>query len=87
MMEYLEQLENIEGIRCAFIERVEGIEVSTDRHTVVKSLEPVHQQAVQNVGGQWDGFWRAEQVHGNDIAIVDADLMKKYMLDLTRYQR
>ena len=72
---YLELLNQIEGIHVAFVSRVPGVEVSTDREATVKALEPAHQKVVKDLGYDWTKLWRAEQVHGNGIAkISDRDI-------------
>lgn len=73
MEEFLEPIEKITGVRARFIGRVAGVEVDTDRLATVARLEPNHRKAVSEMGFSWDVCWRAEQVHGADIAIVKAD--------------
>jgi len=70
--EYLEVLRDISCVRCAFVERVGGVSVSTDRAATVLALEPMHQQVVRELGGHWNTLWRAEQTHGDGIAVIDA---------------
>jgi len=54
-----------------FISRVPDYPVSYDKEEVLSTLEPVHRKAVESVGYQWEELWRAEQVHGAEISLVD----------------
>lgn len=63
---------SIDGYKCAFVERVAGVEVDTDRDATLARLEPFHKQTVDNLGFKREGFQRAEQVHGAEVAVVGA---------------
>ncbi|MFC5051026.1 laccase domain-containing protein [Rubritalea spongiae] len=69
--EFLKPL-SMEGYKCGFVGRVEGVEVDTDRDATIARLEPFHREAVGNLGFEWSNFWRAEQVHGAEVAVVDS---------------
>ena len=73
MEEFLAKLVEIEGVRAKFIGRVDGVEVDTDRLATVARLEPNHRLAVESMGFSWDVCWRAEQVHGAEVAVVSGD--------------
>lgn len=53
-----------------FLERVDGVSVCGDRLATVARLEPFHREAVGEMGYSWDSCWRAEQVHGAEVAVV-----------------
>jgi hypothetical protein len=56
----------------AFIPRIPGIDVSHDKAEALKRLEATHREIRKALGaGDWP-LLTAEQVHGNEIAIVDA---------------
>ncbi len=72
MEAFLESLQ-ADGTVCArFIGRVAGVEVDTDRAATVARLLPYHRAAVEEMGFRWENCWRAEQVHGAEIAVVSA---------------
>jgi polyphenol oxidase len=64
-------LNAIEIGRHAFIQRVPGINVSHDKAEVLEGLDAAHREIRDATGfGDWPLF-TAEQVHGNNIALVD----------------
>jgi len=73
MEDFLEPINSIHGVRARFVGRIEGVEVDTDRFATVTRLEPHHRAIVTDMGFSWDVCWRAEQVHGAEIAIVKGD--------------
>lgn len=52
-----------------FIERVPGVDVDGERDEVLERLRPHHEERVREVFGVGD-WWRAEQVHGGEVAVV-----------------
>jgi polyphenol oxidase len=58
----------------AFIRRIPGIELSTDKATVLANLDELHRCARRELGLDRHAFATARQVHGNQIAVVDAPL-------------
>ena len=66
---FLEPL-SIDGIRSAFIGRIAGVEVNTDRDATIARLLPFHQREIEKLGFTMQSTWRAEQVHGDEIAVV-----------------
>ncbi len=82
MRDFLEPINSIRGVKARFIGRVEGVEVDTDRLATVARLEPHHRTVVSDMGFSWDVCWRAEQIHGSEIAIVKGeDLPEAYTID------
>jgi len=59
----------IPGIRAAWVERVAGVEISGGRDDALRQLRPHHELAVAGFApaARW---WRAEQVHGSEIAVI-----------------
>lgn len=58
--------------RHAFTQRIPGIDVSTDKAEVLKTLESAHREIRSAIGvGDWPLF-TAQQVHGNKIAVVES---------------
>jgi len=65
---FLDPLRALPWLRVDFIERVEGLEMEVDRDEAMRRLRGHHSTAVEAMGfslGQW---WRAEQVHGVEVA-------------------
>ena len=58
-------LAGVHGLDHGFTVRIPGIDVATDRDTAVSRLDPVWQSMTPRP------LWRAEQVHGSEIAEVD----------------
>ena len=57
--------------RHVFIQRIPGIDVSHDKAEVLKRLDVAHQEIRNATGfGDWPLF-TAEQIHGNEIAVVE----------------
>ncbi|HEU5246349.1 MAG TPA: polyphenol oxidase family protein [Candidatus Udaeobacter sp.] len=72
--EQFSALSTIEICRHAFAQRIPGIDVSHDKAEVLKRLNAAHGEIRRAVGmGDWPLF-TAQQIHGNKIAVVDADM-------------
>lgn len=55
----------------AFVRRIPGIDVRQDKAEALKRLDATHRQIRNSLGaGDWP-LLTAEQVHGNDIAVVE----------------
>jgi copper oxidase (laccase) domain-containing protein len=67
---YLDGLLGQPDWRAAFVGRVPGVEVTRDKWETLRALEPAHAGAVRGVGFGWENLWRAEQVHGAELAVV-----------------
>lgn len=65
-------LGHLRGVRAAFIPRIEGIDVSTDRETALQRLAPAHRDALCAAGLDPGSLATAEQVHGGTAAVVGA---------------
>lgn len=67
---YLDRLNAIPENFARFITRVPGVEVTTDREAVISALTPTHEQVLQDGGIPPKMLRRAQQVHGNKVALV-----------------
>ena len=67
---FLAPLREIPGVRAGWIERVAGLAITGNRDEAMRQLRPGHEAAVREFGGPGAGWWRAEQVHGNAVAVV-----------------
>lgn len=67
---YLDRLNAIPQTFARFITRVPGIEVSTDRQAVISALTPTHEAVLREAGSEPRLLRRAQQVHGNKVALV-----------------
>lgn len=68
---FLESLRAFPLIRADFVERVPGLTTSSDKAEILTKLRPHHEQAALELGFQKTHL--AEQIHGDDIAIVTPD--------------
>lgn len=62
-------LDQVPGVRAAWIGRIPEVPVITDREEALRRLRPIHEQrvAADFHTGRW---WRAAQIHGDGIALV-----------------
>ncbi len=67
---FLAPLNAIPGIRAGWVERVPELTITGDRGEAMRQLKPVHEAVVAGFSGNNANWWRAEQVHGNDVAVV-----------------
>ncbi len=67
---FLAPLHAIPGVRAGWIERVADLVITGDRDQAMRQLRPIHAAAVAEFAGQTASWWRAEQVHGNVVAVV-----------------
>jgi len=67
---FLDPINRLPGIQAGWCSRVAGVDVDCDRDEVMRRLRGHHESWIAGWGGEGDVFWRAEQVHGNDVAIV-----------------
>jgi copper oxidase (laccase) domain-containing protein len=68
---FLSPLLDIPGIHAAWVERIPGIQVDADREEVMCRLLPTHQKAVLHLAaGAPHEWWRAEQIHSAEVALV-----------------
>lgn len=58
-------------IRAGFIERIPGVETSTNKTKTLARLAPHHNRAADRLG--FKQTYLAEQVHGSDLAIITSD--------------
>ena len=64
-------LSAIKICRHVFIQRIPGIDVSHDKAEVLERLDTAHREIRNATGfGNWPLF-TAEQIHGNEIAVID----------------
>ncbi len=67
---YLDRLNAAPGNFARFITRVPGVETSTDRAAVIAALTPEHERVLTEAGIEPKMLRRAQQVHGNKVALV-----------------
>ena len=67
---YLDRLNEVPQNFARFITRIPGIEVSADRQAVIDALTPAHEQVMREGGVDVKMLRRAQQVHGNKVALV-----------------
>jgi copper oxidase (laccase) domain-containing protein len=67
---FLDPIHAIPGIRAAWVERVPGLKITGDRDEAMRQLRSFHEAEVHAFAGDRADWWRAEQVHGNAVAVV-----------------
>jgi hypothetical protein len=67
-------LNAIPGVRAGWVERVPELTITGDRDQAMQQLRPIHQAAVLKFAGPTARWWRAEQVHGNTVAIIPGSM-------------
>lgn len=67
-------LEGIAGVCAAFLPRVPGIAVDAEREVVLGRLASAHRIMADAAGFSGMPFASAEQVHGADLAVVNAPM-------------
>ncbi len=67
---YLERLNTVKGNFARFIARIPEVPVSTNRNAVIDALTPHHEQVLKDAGINPKLLRRAQQVHGNKVALV-----------------
>lgn len=67
---FLAPLNAIPGIRAGWVERIPGLSITGDRDEAMRLLRPIHETAVEEFLKSRVRWWRAEQVHGNAVAVV-----------------
>jgi copper oxidase (laccase) domain-containing protein len=67
---FLDPLNEIPGIRAAWVGRVPDLAITGDRDEAMAQLRPLHESAVSRFAKAPLQWWRAEQVHGNSVAVV-----------------
>lgn len=67
---FLAPLNALPGLRAGWVGRVPDLPITGDRDEAMRQLRPVHEAAVAEFAGPSARWWRAEQVHGNSVAVV-----------------
>ncbi len=67
---YLERLNAFPENFARFITRIPGVELTTDRAAVISALTPTHEQVLKEGRIAPKMLRRAQQVHGNKVALV-----------------
>ena len=74
-LETFPALDRVPGIRHGFTHRVPGIDVHADRVLALHRLEGAHAAARAELGLAAHIFITADQVHGRELAVVDAQTL------------
>jgi copper oxidase (laccase) domain-containing protein len=70
-VEFYPALADCAGIKHGFIGRIPGIDVVTDREEALARLDSSHRRIRSELGLGETVFLTAEQVHGNQIAVIE----------------
>ena len=71
VVEFFPALRQLEVVRHGFIGRVPRLEVATDREEALARLDGVHRRLRTELGFAGGAFATAEQVHGDQISVLD----------------
>jgi hypothetical protein len=63
-------LDALPGVRAGWVERIPGLKITGDRDEAMRQLRPFHDAALAEFATAGAPCWRAEQVHGNAVAVV-----------------
>jgi polyphenol oxidase len=69
---YLEPIHRLTAARAAWIGRLPDLDLAVDRDEALRRLRPFHEKAVME-NFSTPVWWRAEQVHGAEIAVVPTE--------------
>jgi hypothetical protein len=69
-LSFLDPIHSIPGIRAGWIERVTDLPITGDRDQAMAQLRPWHTAALEDSTGSAANWWRAEQIHGTELAVV-----------------
>lgn len=67
---FLAPLNDIPGVRAGWIERVPDLPIIGDRDEAMRQLRPIHEAMIADFTTPPTRWWRAEQIHGNAVALV-----------------
>jgi copper oxidase (laccase) domain-containing protein len=73
-VEFFPALSELDFSRHAFISRIPGIDVATEREEALLRLDASHAAVRAELGLAGNSFATAEQIHGNQIAVIDRPL-------------
>ena len=73
-VEFFPSLSALDFVRHAFVGRLPGIDVATDREEALRRLDRAHRIIRAHLGTSKDGWATAEQIHGNKVAVIDRPL-------------
>jgi len=68
--DFLQPLRQIDGLHVDFVARIPCVNVDGGREEVMLRLRDHHSRAVDSLGFSTAQWWRAEQVHGNRVAVA-----------------
>lgn len=69
-LSFLDIVHEIPGVRAGWVGRLPDLSITGDRDQAMNQLRPHHTAAVANFAGAPASWWRAEQIHGVEVAVV-----------------
>jgi len=67
---FLTPLNQLPGVCAGWLGRIAGVDVDCERDEAMRRLRPHHEAWLAEQCGGECSFWRAEQIHGNRVAVV-----------------
>lgn len=77
-VEFFPALQEFPFVRHGFVGRVPGLDVATDRAEALARLEVAHRTVREELGLGDKPLATAEQVHGNEVAVIDSPLAQDH---------
>ena len=68
-------LSGIKGMIHGFITRIPSVDVGVEREEALERLRGDHDEALEVIGVNRSRLWMAEQVHGNEVAICEGEML------------
>jgi copper oxidase (laccase) domain-containing protein len=63
-------MREVAGVRAGWVERIKDVPIRGGRDEAMCALRPHHEARVADFAPAAAGWWRAEQVHGAELAVV-----------------
>jgi YfiH family protein len=67
---FLDILREVPGVRAGWVGRVPDLHITGDRDEAMNQLRSRHESAVADFAGHSAPWWRAQQTHGTEVAVV-----------------
>lgn len=67
---FLDELNALPDLKAGWVERISDLPIEGDRDAAMRQLRPAHQSRVVEFAGADARWWRAEQIHGCEVAVI-----------------
>ena len=80
-LSFLDRVLAVPGVEASFVPRIAGVPLTGDKWSTLRLMEPAHREVVARLGFEWEDLWRAEQVHGDAVALVPMEGVGNRVVD------